>query len=135
MQTRAFHPDDESAVISLWGTCDLARPWNDPHLDIARKMTEHPALFLVGVIDEKIMATAMFGYDGHRGWVNYLAISPKYQRSSFGRQLMEEGERLLQALGCPKLNLQIRTGNSEVIEFYRKLGYTPDDVISMGKRF
>src|ERR1017187_5458676 len=123
MKIRAFEPNDEAAVVALWQECGLTRPWNDPHLDIARKRTEQPELFLVGTVGDELVATAMIGFDGHRGWVYYLAVSPRHRRRSYGRSLMREAERLLLERGCPKLNLQVRSSNAEVLEFYRRLGY------------
>jgi ribosomal protein S18 acetylase RimI-like enzyme len=83
---------------------------------------------------ESVIASAMVGYDGHRGWVNYLAVSPAWQRRGYARALMLEAERLLMARGCPKLNLQVRSSNSEALEFYAALGYEPDHAVSFGKR-
>lgn len=134
MQIRAFAPADQDAVIALWQACELTRAWNDPKRDIARKLTTQPELFLVGLLDGQLIASVMAGYDGHRGWVNYLAVSPQHQRQSYARQMMQTAERLLEARGCPKLNLQIRSSNAQVIEFYRRLGYVQDDVVSMGRR-
>jgi ribosomal protein S18 acetylase RimI-like enzyme len=134
MKIRAFQPGDEAAVVALWQECGLTRPWNDPHADIARKLTEQPELFLVGTVGEELVATAMVGFDGHRGWVNYLGVSTRHRRKSYGRLLMREAERLLAQRGCPKLNLQVRSSNAEAIEFYRRLGYTQDDVVSLGRR-
>ena len=131
---RSFHPDDESAVIALWHECGLARPWNDPQRDIARKLTQQPELFLVGTVAGQIVATAMIGYDGHRGWVYYLAVAEAQRKLSIGRTLMNEAERRLLALGCPKINLLVRTSNTAVLEFYDRLGYTRDDAVSLGKR-
>jgi len=76
MQIRPFQPSDEESVIALWERCELTRPWNDPRRDIARKLAEDPRLFLVGVEADTVIASAMAGYDGHRGWVHYLAVSP-----------------------------------------------------------
>ena len=76
----------------------------------------------------------MGGYEGHRGWVNYLAVDPVYQKHGYGRQLMAELEKRLLKLGCPKINLQVRNGNSSALEFYNRIGYKVDDVISLGKR-
>jgi ribosomal protein S18 acetylase RimI-like enzyme len=125
-------------VVALWRDCGLIRPWNDPRKDIARKLTVQPELFLVGTVQEEgaeqLVATAMVGYDGHRGWVNYLAVAPGRQRLSMGRRLMAEAEALLLARGCPKLNLQVRTTNTGVIDFYKKLGYAQDEAVSLGKR-
>jgi ribosomal protein S18 acetylase RimI-like enzyme len=134
MQIRAFRPDDTDAVVDLWTSCGLVRPWNDPRRDIERKLTEQPELFLVGDIAGELVATAMAGYDGHRGWVHYVAVDPSRRREGLGRQLMGEVEARLVVLGCPKLNLQVRSDNAAVLGFYRGLGYGEDQVISMGKR-
>jgi ribosomal protein S18 acetylase RimI-like enzyme len=134
MQIRPFDPEDETAVVSLWKRCDLVRSWNDPHKDIHRKLRVRPDLFLIGVLDGQVIATVMAGYEGHRGWLNYLAVAPEHQRRGFGRAIVGEAERLLQEAGCPKINLQIRKTNVGVIQFYRDLGYSVDEVVSMSKR-
>jgi ribosomal protein S18 acetylase RimI-like enzyme len=134
MKIRAYETPDEQAVIALWQECGLTRPWNDPRRDIACKLTEQPELFLVGTYEGAVVSTAMVGFDGHRGWVYYLAVAPKHRGKSFGRTLMQEAERLLIERGCPKLNLQVRTSNAEAVEFYRKLGYAQDAVVSFGRR-
>lgn len=131
---RPFHVNDSAAVITLWQACGLTRPWNDPQKDIDRKLTTQPELFFIGLIDEAVMASAMFGYDGHRGWVNYLAVAPDYQGHGYGKDIMQAGERALTALGCAKLNLQIRSDNLAAARFYQSAGYVPDDVVSFGKR-
>ena len=76
----------------------------------------------------------MAGYDGHRGWVNYLAIAPEIQKTGLGRAIMTSAEELLAELGCPKLNLQVRGSNADAIKFYKRLGYQVDEVVSLGKR-
>ena len=134
MKIRCFQSVDETAVIALWQQCDLSRPWNDPHRDICRKLKVNPEWFLVGLVDGRIVATVMAGYEGHRGWLNYLAVAAEFQRRGLARAMVAEAERLLRKAGCPKVNLQIRTSNQAVIEFYRRLGYSVDDVVSMGKR-
>jgi ribosomal protein S18 acetylase RimI-like enzyme len=138
MKIRAYESRDEAPVIALWSECGLTRAWNDPKKDIARKLTVQPDCFLVGVDDDaqgdRLIASAMFGYDGHRGWVNYLAVSPACRRRGYARQLMACGEALLMAAGCPKLNLQLRTSNADVLNFYEHIGYGRDDVVSLGKR-
>jgi ribosomal protein S18 acetylase RimI-like enzyme len=134
MVIRPFHPDDEAAVIALWESCDLVRAWNDPHKDIRRKLLVRPDLFLVGLVDDHIVASLMAGYEGHRGWLNYLAVDPAHQRRGHARAIVAEAERLLRAAGCPKINLQVRNSNHLAIEFYRKLDYSMDAVTSMGKR-
>jgi len=134
LTTRSFRSEDEAAVIDLWTRCGLVRPHNDPKKDILRKSKVRPDMFLVGLLDEVIVASIMIGYEGHRGWINYLAVSPECQKRGFGKQMMEEAERLLRAESCPKISLQIRTSNVEVLGFYRAIGFVQDEVISLGKR-
>ena len=129
-----FEASQGEAAIALWHACGLTRPWNDPRKDIARKATTQPELFLVGTIGARVVATAMVGYDGHRGWVNYLAVVEDQRHHGHARTLMAEAERLLAARGCPKLNLQLRRTNSAALGFYRALGYVEDEAISLGKR-
>ena len=135
MQIRPFDEADTETVVALWERCGLTRPWNDPRRDIERKLTVQRELFLVGVDhEEALVATAMAGYDGHRGWVYYVAVEPDRRGEGFGRQLMAEVERSLEAMGCPKANVQVRTGNERVRAFYERLGYTVDEAFGMGKR-
>jgi ribosomal protein S18 acetylase RimI-like enzyme len=134
MQIRPFKSDDEQSVVELWRRCDLVRPWNDPRRDMQRKLRVRPEWFLVGVLEGEIVATVMAGYEGHRGWLNYLAVAPELQRRGYARLMVVEAERLLRKAGCPKINLQIRKSNHGVIEFYHRLGYAVDEVVSMGKR-
>jgi ribosomal protein S18 acetylase RimI-like enzyme len=141
MLIRPFLEEDTEAVVALWEECGLTRPWNDPRRDSARKLTVQRELFLVGVDDGteaagpgQPIATAMAGFDGHRGWVHYVAVSPERQGERLGAQLMAEAERLLTGLGCPKINIQIRSGNDRVIGFYEHLGFSPDGALGYGKR-
>lgn len=134
MQIRPFEDTDEDAVVALWQRCGLVRPWNDPRRDIARKCRSQRDLFLVGTGGVRVIATVMGGYDGHRGWINYLAVEPEERRRGRGRALMEEIRRRLEALGCPKINLQIRRDNLEALAFYSRLGFLEDPVVSLGLR-
>jgi len=131
---RPYRESDEAAVIALWQACDLVRPWNNPHSDIARKLQVNREWFLVAERDGRVVGTVMAGYDGHRGWINYLAVEPAARRGGIGRALMEAAVQRLRAAGCPKLNLQVRSTNAAVIAFYRRLGFAVDDVVSLGRR-
>ncbi|MVW72967.1 MULTISPECIES: GNAT family acetyltransferase [unclassified Bordetella] len=131
---QSFRPSDEADVVGLWRACGLTRPWNDPAKDVARKLTVQPDLFLVGEAEGAIVATLMGGYDGHRGWVNYLAVAPAFQRRGYATAMMREIESRLLAMGCPKINLLVRSDNLAVQSFYESLGFGQDAVISMGKR-
>lgn len=134
MKIRPYLESDEAAVVALWQACGLTRPWNNPHKDINRKLGVQRELFLIGEADGRLVAAAMAGYEGHRGWVNYLAVDPACRGRGYGRELMTTIETRLMELGCPKLNLQVRVGNEAVLEFYRRLGYSVDETVSMGKR-
>ena len=138
MKIRAFHIDDTEDIVSLWTACELVVPWNDPREDIARKLEVNPELFLVGeLVGEHagaIVATVMGGYEGHRGWINYLAVDPAHRGKDYGREIMAAIETQLQDLGCPKINLQVRSSNEAVLRFYQAIGYAIDDVVGMGKR-
>jgi ribosomal protein S18 acetylase RimI-like enzyme len=134
MEIRPFREADEAQVVALWRACGLTRPWNDPHKDIARKLQVQRELFLVAEEGGAIVASVMAGYEGHRGWVNYLAVDAAHRRGGLGARLMRHVEDLLLARGCPKLSLLVRTNNADVLAFYRTLGYAQDDAIPLGKR-
>jgi ribosomal protein S18 acetylase RimI-like enzyme len=134
MNIRPFDDADEEAVIDLWARCGMLRAWNDPHKDIARKRRLQRELFLVGMEGGAIVATAMAGYDGHRGWINYLAVDPAWRCKGFGRALVDQAERRLRELGCPKINLQVRRDNLAAMAFYERIGFREDAVASFGKR-
>ncbi len=137
---RPFVLADTDAVVALWRECGLVRAWNDPLKDIERKLGEQPELFLVACAGDQsegegaLAGTAMVGFDGHRGWVYYLAVAPGMQRMAIGRALMARAEQLLIERGCPKLMLMVRSSNSAVVSFYRELGYAEESVPVMGKR-
>lgn len=134
LELRPFDSGDRTALIALWRECDLVVPWNDPDRDIDRKLAIDPAGLVVAVIGGAIGGSAMAGYDGHRGWINYLAVAPRYRGRGLGRRLIEHAERLLGERGCPKINIQVRADNAEVIAFYESLGYRTETVVNMGKR-
>jgi ribosomal protein S18 acetylase RimI-like enzyme len=134
LRIRPFESDDEEAVVELWKSCGLVRPSNDPYQDIRRKLAVRPDLFLVGLLEDQVVATVMAGYEGHRGWLNYVAVDPRLQRRGLAREIVEAAELALRRSGCPKVNLQVRSTNTSALEFYRRIGYVPDDVVSLGKR-
>jgi ribosomal protein S18 acetylase RimI-like enzyme len=134
VEIREYIETDEQQVIDLWMKCHLVVSSNNPMRDIQRKLRVGRDLFLVGILDNKIIATVMGGYEGHRGWINYLAVDPGYQGNGYGRLIMEAVEQRIRSKGCPKINLQVRATNKAVIRFYQSLGYTDDHVIGLGKR-
>lgn len=131
---RPFNAADTVAVVVLWRACGLTRPQNDPHKDIARKLQVNPEWFLVAARGNEIVGTVMAGYEGHRGWINYLGVAPALQRGGLGRRLMAEAEARLRAAGCPKINLQVRPDNTVAIAFYERIGFAVEGAISLGKR-
>ncbi len=132
---RPCQAKDRDDVIALWRTCGLVTPRNDPHADFQYKIRFQPDLFLVGLDrDGRLQASVMAGYEGHRGWINYLAVSPAIRRRGAGSQMLLAAEKRLRSLGCPKINLQVRQHNTDVLAFYRRLGFTEDRVVSLGKR-
>ncbi|SAK50954.1 acetyltransferase [Caballeronia hypogeia] len=139
MIIRTFDAGDRDAVIALWRDvfpeyADVSRPQRDPALSIANKMKMQPELFFVGSLDGEVIGTVMAGYDGHRGWVYSLAVTPTLRGRGFGSALMRHAEAALAKLGCPKVNLQIMSFKTDLRGFYEKLGYRMDEVVSLGKR-
>ena len=133
-EIRQFAVGDSDAVVNVWRRSGLLHPNNDPWKDIRRKLKVRADLFLVGTLGGAVVATVMIGYEGHRGWVNYLGVLPGHRRRGYARRMMEEAERLLRLEGCPKINLQVRSTNAGALSFYRRVGYSYDKVVSLGKR-
>jgi ribosomal protein S18 acetylase RimI-like enzyme len=131
---RPFALRDTETVISLWQETGLTRSWNNPHRDIQRKMSVQPELFLVAVDGDEIVGSVMAGYDGHRGWIYYLASAPRRRGEGIGRHLVEAAEHALLELGCPKVQLMVRPENEEVLSFYDALGYERFTTTTTGKR-
>ena len=129
-----FKDKYRSQVIDLWEQCNLIKYWNDPNKDINRKLKVNDSLFLIVEFNKIIIGSAMAGYDGHRGSVYYLSISPKYQNKGVGKILMKEIEKRLISIGCPKINIFIRNSNIEVKEFYQSINYEEQNSLVYGKR-
>jgi ribosomal protein S18 acetylase RimI-like enzyme len=124
---------DVEAVIALWQRCGLTRPWNDSASDVALARRNENSTILVGRAGGAIVATAMVGHDGHRGWVYYVAVDPDRQKNGFGRAIMNAAEAWLRAAGLPKLQLLARRENSKAGAFYRSIGYEEADTIVFAK--
>ncbi|MDL9980531.1 GNAT family acetyltransferase [Microbacterium candidum] len=131
---RAFDIPDTDAVVALWHEAGITRPWNDPHRDIERKLAVQPELFLVAVDGDVVVGSVMAGYDGHRGWLYYLASSSGRRGEGIGRLLVEAAEGRLVAMGCPKVQLMVRPDNGGARGFYDALGYEPFETWATGKR-
>lgn len=133
--TRRFQSCDAEALIALWQeVLPSSQPWNEPRRVLCRKMNRRDDLVFVAERDEKIVGALIAGYDGIRGWIYSLAVSPEQRRSGIGRKLMDAAESVLAERGCPKVNLQVRSTNLKVLEFYRQCGYEVEDRASLGKR-
>ena len=124
---------DVSDVVALWQRCGLTRPWNDPASDIALARRNPNSTVLVGRTGGAIVATAMVGHDGHRGWVYYVAVDPDRQKKGLGRAIMDAAEQWLRAAGLPKLQLLVRRENAQAGAFYQSIGYEEADTIVFAK--
>ncbi|NIO37875.1 GNAT family acetyltransferase [Candidatus Bathyarchaeota archaeon] len=124
----------QEAVVDLWEKCGLIIPQNDPVEDIQRKLAFQPELFFIAVLDGQLIGSVMVGYEGHRGWLNYLAVLPSFQKRGYGKKLVNRAIIELRKIGCVKLNLQVRKSNTAVIEFYKHLGFEEEERISFGMR-
>ena len=131
---RAYEDDDRDSVVGIWARAGLVVPQNNPHRDIDRKLRMQPDWFLVATLGDALVGTCMAGYDGHRGWIYYLAVDPDQRRAGIARAMMTESERLLLEVGCPKINLQVRASNRQVISFYEHIGFQAEEIVSFGKR-
>ncbi|WP_047815371.1 GNAT family acetyltransferase [Rhodopirellula islandica] len=129
-----FVAEDRDAVVDLWLTVfPRSTGHNDPGTSIDRKMAADDGLFFVATDEENVAGTVMAGYDGHRGWLYSVAVSPAFRRRGVGTRLIRHAESELARRGCPKVNLQVIADNSEVVAFYRSLGFQVEERISMGK--
>jgi ribosomal protein S18 acetylase RimI-like enzyme len=134
MQIAPLPAELVQAAVALWHRVGLTRPWNDPVADLARAMEGPASAALAGLDGQTLLATALVGHDGHRGWVYYLAVRPESQRSGHGRQMMRACERWLAERGVPKVNLMVRADNATAQGFYAAIGYRTDDVTVLSKR-
>ena len=134
MAVRRYEPADEDATVELWQRCDLLRPWIDARREIAIKGAHQPEGFWVAIAHGQVVGSVIAGFDGRRGWLNYLAVAPEQRGRGLGRHLVHVAERDLAGRGCPKVNLQVRADNRAAVAFYEALGYADDHVVTLGKR-
>lgn len=134
LEIRPFELPDTEAVVSLWQATGLTRPWNNPYQDIRRKLAVQPELFLVALDGVTVVGSVMAGYDGHRGWLYYLASAPERRGEGIARRLVGEAEERLTAMGCPKVQLMVRPENNSAHGFYEALGYETFETWATGKR-
>ena len=124
---------DGPAVVALWRNCGLTRPWNDPDADFALALATGTSAVLIARGEGGIAGSVMTGFDGHRGWVYYLAVSPDHRRAGLGRALMAAAEAWLRSRGAPKIQLMVRTTNADALGFYEALGLERQDVVTLGR--
>ncbi len=135
---RPYQTSDRDEVVALWDSV-FRNPadHNQPQRIIDTKLKVQRELFFVAALKtdtNKIVGTALAGYDGHRGWLYQVAVNPEYRKRGLGRALIQHAQATLMKLGCEKVNLQVRSENHEVVAFYEKLGFTSEPRVSLGKR-
>ena len=124
---------DVESVVALWQRCGLTRPWNDPTSEIAFARRGQNATILIGRANGALVATAMVGHDGHRGWIYYVAVDPDVQGQDFGRAIMGAAEDWLRGQGVEKVMLMVRPDNTKVQAFYDRLGYDVQERVIYAK--
>jgi ribosomal protein S18 acetylase RimI-like enzyme len=132
MRIRDYQTEDEAALVELWQACGLTRPWNDPQMDIAMAISTPGSRILVGELSSTIVASAMVGFDGHRGWIYYMAVAPDRRGQGLGRMMFGAAKSWLKDCGALKLQLMVRADNEKAIGFYRALGLEPQAVTTLG---
>ncbi|MBM3315943.1 GNAT family acetyltransferase [candidate division WOR-3 bacterium] len=135
LQVRPFVIEDTDAALAIWQRTGLPSAGFGPRSEIQKKLQHQPESFFVGLMDGRVVATVMAGYDGHRGWLYMLAVDPEFQRRGVGTAMVEAAEGWLREMGCPKVKLQVEPARSELTGFYRKLGYEMREIIDMSKVF
>ena len=131
---RDIADSDVEAVVALWRTCGLTRPWNDPYKDISFARDSENATVLVLERESRIIATVMAGHDGHRGMLYYVAVEPSCQGQGIGKAAVRAAEAWLASHGVWKTNLLVRPENAAVKGFYEALGYTVNPVLCMARK-
>jgi ribosomal protein S18 acetylase RimI-like enzyme len=126
-------PDDVGPTVALWHACGLTRPWNDPQADFTLALGSPDATILLAWVGAVLAGSVMTGFDGHRGWVYYLAVAPEQRREGLGRALMAAAEAWLAARGCPKVQLMVREDNQAALGFYEALGLERQKVVVLGR--
>jgi ribosomal protein S18 acetylase RimI-like enzyme len=133
MNIRPMAKSDQAGVIRLWQDCGLIRPWNDPARDLRTAMRTSDAAVLVGEDAGTIVASVMAGFDGHRGWIYYLAVAQDRRQEGLGRAMFETAQAWLKARGAPKIQLMVRETNEEAIGFYKAMGLEVQPVVTLGR--
>ena len=125
---------DEAATVALWQAAGLTRPWNDSAADFRLALANPTSTVLLACEGDALAGSVMVGFDGHRGWVYYLATDPAWRGRGVGLTLMAAAEDWLRARDCPKIQLMVRGDNLAAKGFYAAIGYEVQDVVTIGKR-
>ncbi|MGE5723367.1 MAG: GNAT family acetyltransferase [Sphingomonadales bacterium] len=130
---RPMEDRDRAGVVRLWQACALTRPWNDPDRDLTMAMESTDATLFVAEQGGAVIGSVMTGFDGHRGWIYYLAVAPDWQREGLGRRLFAAAEAWLKQRGAPKIQLMVREGNAAAARFYEAIGLEIQPVVTYGR--
>ncbi len=133
MNVRDCELAEAELAIALWEDCGLTRPWNDTRVDFRQALESPASTVLGGFHDGLLIASVMVGFDGHRGWVYYLAVDPAHRRRGLGTQMMTGAETWLRQLGARKLQFMVRGENASSLRFYETLGFEQQAVITLGR--
>lgn len=134
MIIRPANSNDRSNVIALWETVfPDDPPHNAPPKVFDSKFALQDDLLLLAVECDEIVGTTMAGYDGHRGWLHKVAVLPQYRRRGVATTLVNHAIDALRAVGCTKVNLQIRATNAEVRTFYEALDFEVEERLDMAR--
>jgi len=132
---RCYRDADAGRVVALWeAVLPDSAPHNEPAIALRKKLEADRKLLFVAEAEGSIVGAVMGGYDGHRGWIYSLAVAPGHRGQGIGTALVRRVEAALAALGCLKVNLQVRASNHGVVRFYERIGYDVEERVSMGKR-
>ena len=132
MIIRKYVNNDRNGLIQLWSDSFPDNPpHNEPSKVIDAKLEVDDQIFVVDN-QGKIVGACLVGYDGHRGWLYSVAVSPDHRRRGIGQKLIRGAMEALKSAGCTKVNLQIRATNHEVRAFYESLGFSVEERMSMG---
>ncbi len=114
---------DAAPVIALWHACELTRPWNDPQADFDRALAFAGSTIWLAEDAGGVIGTAMTGFDGHRGWIYYLATAPARRGQGIATCLVEACCDWLRDRGCPKVELMVRESNQAAAAYYARIGW------------
>lgn len=135
MEIKLYDDQDFDGVNALWREAFPGSvPENQAQHVVPAKRAIQPELLFVAIEGETILGSVMAGYDGHRGWLYFVAVRQSDQRRGIGAALVRHAEQALLAIGCSKVNLQVRSSNEAVVNFYQHLGYDVEDRVSLGRR-